>query len=318
MLGPLPSSVDRALDLVRRGAGPEPEARRAAWPCGGHGTILHCDGIHPPGNEPVREPGTGRLTQHAFSFGAHYDPESVVRADGLPRRPPARTRAGFAEHPHRDLEIVTWVLSGSLVHTDSTGHARVVDPARSACCRPARGVVHARSRARAGRPVRPGLAAAGRAGHAAGVARRSRSSGPDAGLVPSRRARRTRWRIGVRRRAFRVARLAPGETVTLPGPPSARLRRLAGALLARRRRSRPATPSASVAEPPHQRVTGRRPDRAPGVVVQHLRWRWRVSGGPAVARPPTGPRGRRRRRPPAARAWSLVRVEQHQPLTWLT
>ena len=35
---------------------------------------------------------------------------------------------GFETHPHRDMEIVTWVLRGSLVHQDSTGHAGVIYP----------------------------------------------------------------------------------------------------------------------------------------------------------------------------------------------
>ena len=35
---------------------------------------------------------------------------------------------GFDTHPHRDMEIVTWVLRGSLVHQDSTGHSGVIYP----------------------------------------------------------------------------------------------------------------------------------------------------------------------------------------------
>src|ERR1700733_12359879 len=37
-------------------------------------------------------------------------------------------RSGFETHPHRDMEIVTWVLNGSLVHHDSAGHAGVIYP----------------------------------------------------------------------------------------------------------------------------------------------------------------------------------------------
>jgi quercetin 2,3-dioxygenase len=35
---------------------------------------------------------------------------------------------GFGTHPHRDMEIVTWVLNGSLVHQDSEGHSGVIYP----------------------------------------------------------------------------------------------------------------------------------------------------------------------------------------------
>ena len=37
-------------------------------------------------------------------------------------------RSGFETHPHRNMEIVTWVLSGSLVHQDSAGHTGVIHP----------------------------------------------------------------------------------------------------------------------------------------------------------------------------------------------
>lgn len=68
-------------------------------------------------------------SKHSFSYGPHYDPanthfglllvsnEDVVRAG-----------AGFDMHPHHDAEIVTWVLSGSLVHRDSAGHRGVIHP----------------------------------------------------------------------------------------------------------------------------------------------------------------------------------------------
>jgi len=66
--------------------------------------------------------GEGRTTRHSFSFGDHYDPENVgfgpmvCHDDHL-----LRGGAGFPDHPHRDLEIVTWVLSGAVVHTASVG-----------------------------------------------------------------------------------------------------------------------------------------------------------------------------------------------------
>ena len=64
----------------------------------------------------------GRRTQHGLSFGAHYDPEwlsfgpMVCHDDHL-----LGSGRGFEEHAHADLEIVTYVVSGSLVHADSLG-----------------------------------------------------------------------------------------------------------------------------------------------------------------------------------------------------
>jgi hypothetical protein len=64
---------------------------------------------------------------HSFSFGEHYDPgnthhglllvlnDDIVAAGG-----------GFGTHPHRDMEIVTWVLGGALAHRDSEGNEGVI------------------------------------------------------------------------------------------------------------------------------------------------------------------------------------------------
>lgn len=68
-------------------------------------------------------------SKHSFSFGAHYDPENthhgllLVNNDDI-----VLPGQGFDTHPHRDMEIVTWVLEGSLVHQDSLGHSGVIYP----------------------------------------------------------------------------------------------------------------------------------------------------------------------------------------------
>ncbi|WP_217189586.1 pirin family protein [Streptomyces buecherae] len=73
------------------------------------------------------EPGVE--TWHAFSFSGFYDPDNVrfglLAACNEEHLAPG---AGFDEHPHRDLEIVTWVIEGELTHEDSTGHRTVVRP----------------------------------------------------------------------------------------------------------------------------------------------------------------------------------------------
>jgi redox-sensitive bicupin YhaK (pirin superfamily) len=84
----------------------------------------------------------GRTTWHSFSFGAHYDPDNVGFARLVAHndeRLPAGT--GYADHPHADLEIVTWVLSGALRHTSTVGSG-VVGPGQVQRLSAGRGVVH--------------------------------------------------------------------------------------------------------------------------------------------------------------------------------
>ena len=66
-------------------------------------------------------------SKHSFSFGHHRDPDNthhgllLVSNDDV-----VLPGAGFDTHPHRDMEIVTWVLKGSLVHQDSEGNTGVL------------------------------------------------------------------------------------------------------------------------------------------------------------------------------------------------
>lgn len=50
--------------------------------------------------------------------------------------------AGFETHPHRDMEIVTWVLEGSLVHQDSTGHSGLIYPGLAQRMSAGSGILH--------------------------------------------------------------------------------------------------------------------------------------------------------------------------------
>ena len=49
---------------------------------------------------------------------------------------------GFETHPHRDMEIVTWVLEGSLVHQDSTGHSGLIHPGLAQRMSAGTGILH--------------------------------------------------------------------------------------------------------------------------------------------------------------------------------
>ena len=68
-------------------------------------------------------------THHSFSFADYYDPANlnwgslrVFNDDTV------QAGKGFGTHPHRDMEIVTYVLRGELEHRDSLGHQGVVAP----------------------------------------------------------------------------------------------------------------------------------------------------------------------------------------------
>ena len=68
-------------------------------------------------------------SRHSFSFGPHYDPANVGHALLVAHNEDVvRPGAGYDTHPHRDMEIVTWVLDGSLVHQDSGGNAGIIHP----------------------------------------------------------------------------------------------------------------------------------------------------------------------------------------------
>lgn len=84
----------------------------------------------------------GRTTRHSFSFGAHHDPANIgfglLVAHNDEVLPPG---AGYPDHPHTDLEIVTVVLSGALLHTSSVGTG-VVGPGEVQRLSSGTGVVH--------------------------------------------------------------------------------------------------------------------------------------------------------------------------------
>lgn len=82
-------------------------------------------------------------SKHSFSFSHHYDPANTHHGLLLVNNDDVVTPGrGFDTHPHRDMEIVTWVLRGSLVHQDSTGHSGVIYPGLAQRMSAGRGILH--------------------------------------------------------------------------------------------------------------------------------------------------------------------------------
>jgi redox-sensitive bicupin YhaK (pirin superfamily) len=85
----------------------------------------------------------GRTTRHSFSFDRHYDPDNVgmgflvCHNDDL-----VQPAGGYPEHPHRELEIVTWVLDGALRHEGSTGPGEAITPGTVQRLCAGSGIVH--------------------------------------------------------------------------------------------------------------------------------------------------------------------------------
>ena len=176
----------------------------------------------------------GADTRHSFSFGVHYDPANVAFGPLLVHNDDrVQTGAGYPDHPHRDAEILTWVLEGSLVHEDSAGNRGLVVPGLAQRMSAGSGIVHAERNdafrldpSRAAAPVRfvqmwlrpdtPGdprpITAWARPG------RPRRRLGAGGVRAPSRRRRQPGQRRGS---TLWVTRLGPGR----PGccPPGRRL-----------------------------------------------------------------------------------------------
>jgi redox-sensitive bicupin YhaK (pirin superfamily) len=92
--------------------------------------------------------------RHTFSFGQFQDPDREgFRALRVLNEDVIAPGGGFGKHPHRDMEILTYVLEGGLAHTDSLGHTSVIRPGQVQRMSAGTGVVHAEHNASDTEPV---------------------------------------------------------------------------------------------------------------------------------------------------------------------
>lgn len=93
-------------------------------------------------------------SRHSFSFGQYRDERnmgySVLRVINDDIIAPGQ---GFGEHPHRDMEIITWMIDGSLRHGDSLGNMRELRPGELQAMSAGTGIRHSEFNASDSKPA---------------------------------------------------------------------------------------------------------------------------------------------------------------------
>jgi quercetin 2,3-dioxygenase len=162
---------------------------------------------------------------HSFSFSSHYEPRNthfgllLVHNDDV-----VAPGTGFGLHPHRDMEIVTWVLDGALEHRDSIGTHDVITPGLAQRMSAGTGIRHSEMNASRTEPVHllqmwvpPDTENLEPSYEQQDVS----STYAKGGLFPLASGREPDAAITIHQRdaTLWIAKLAPGEDATLPDAP---------------------------------------------------------------------------------------------------
>ena len=96
---------------------------------------------------PSEERGRGQMdwldSRFSFSFADYYDPKHVhFRSLRVINEDHIAPSGGFGMHPHRDMEIITYVLDGSIEHRDSMGNRGVIRPGEIQKMSAGTGILH--------------------------------------------------------------------------------------------------------------------------------------------------------------------------------
>ena len=168
-------------------------------------------------------------SRHSFSFNDYYDPDNthhgllLVNNDDV-----VAPGTGFDTHPHRDAEIITWVLSGAVRHRDSIGNSGVIHPGLAQRMSAGTGILHSERNESDDEPVHfiqmwivpdtPGRAPGyqqrdvGDALAGGGLITVASGRDPDAAIT-----------VGNVGATLYAARLQPGDSVEVPDAPYAHL-----------------------------------------------------------------------------------------------